>query len=413
MTKSYKKTIYEALGRDPVHPFPARMAPGIVLDILESEVEPIRVLDPMMGSGTVLAVARAKGHRAIGVDIDPLAVLLARVWTTTVDATAVEDKAAEVLARAREAFPDRRVGNAYPRLADEETRRFVRYWFDEYARRQLSCLSDAIHRVRQNSIRDALWCGFSRLIITKQAGASLAMDLSHSRPHKIFKQAPVKPFQKFTSAVNHVLKNCIAPDQQNRGPATTVKEGDARKLDVDSNSVDLVLTSPPYLNAIDYIRCSKFSLVWMGYNVGELGDIRTESVGSEAGSPEAFDKPVVSKIIKDLKLAPQLSTRHERMLARYIDDMHQAVQEAARVLVPGGKAVYVVGENTVRGTYIPNSDIVTAIAEISGLKLKDRVSRALPANRRYLPPPSSKSETADALDGRMRSEVILGFSKPN
>jgi tRNA G10 N-methylase Trm11 len=83
VSKTYKKTIFETLGRDPVHPFPARMAPGIALDILAAESEPIRVLDPMMGSGTVLAVARARGHAAIGIDIDPLDVLLARVWTTS------------------------------------------------------------------------------------------------------------------------------------------------------------------------------------------------------------------------------------------------------------------------------------------------------------------------------------------
>lgn len=410
MTKSYKKTIYETLGRHPVHPFPARMAPGIALDIIEAEPESIRILDPMMGSGTVLAVARARGHKAIGVDIDPLAVLLARVWTTAVDTRAVEDKSTHVLSRAKEDFPSRRVGNAYPSLADEETRRFIRYWFDEYARRQLACLSDAIHRVRQDAVRDALWCAFSRLIITKQAGASLAMDLSHSRPHKMFERAPVKPFHKFLSAVDSVLKNCISTDQQNRGPATSVHEGDARKLAVESNSVDLILTSPPYLNAIDYIRCSKFSLVWMGYNVSELGGIRTASVGSEAGSADARDNSFVREVITGLKLRPQLASRHESVLAHYVDDMHQAVKEAARVLVPGGKAVYVMGENTIRGTYIPNSQIISAVAEASGLKADGRQSRALPANRRYLPPPS-KSKSAAALDARMRREVILSFSK--
>jgi SAM-dependent methyltransferase len=410
MTKSYEKTIYETLGREPVHPFPARMAPGIALDIIGAEPEPIRVLDPMMGSGTVLAVARARGHKAIGIDIDPLAVLLARVWTTAVDIRAVEDKAAEVLSRARSRFPSRSVGSAYPILADKETRGFVRYWFDEYARRQLSCLSEAIHRLRQDAIRDALWCAFSRLIITKQAGASLAMDLSHSRPHKKFDRAPVKPFRKFLSAVEHVLGNCISSDQQNRGPAATVREGDARKLDVESNSIDLILTSPPYLNAIDYMRCSKFSLVWMGYNVGDLRDIRAISVGSEVGRTPAHDKPEVKEIIAGLNLRPELSSRNEGVLAHYVDDIHQAMSEAARVLVLGGKAIYVVGENTVRGTYIPNSRIVAAVAEMAGLEVDGRRSRTLPPNRRYLPPPSTESTTA-GLDGRMRREVILSFSK--
>lgn len=410
MTKSYKKTIYETLGRDPVHPFPARMAPGIALDVIDAEPEPIRILDPMMGSGTVLAVARERGHKAIGIDIDPLAVLLARVWTTAVDVREVEDEAAEVLSRAQARFPARSVGRAYPALADEKTRGFVRYWFDEYARRQLSCLADEISRVRPDGIRDTLWCAFSRLIVTKQAGASLAMDLSHSRPHKTFERAPVKPFRKFLSAVDHVLKNCISADQKNRGPATMVRRGDARKLELASNTIDLILTSPPYLNAIDYMRCSKFPLVWMGYNVGELRDVRAISVGSEVGNTEARDRPVVKEIIADLKLRPRLSPRHEGVLAQYVEDMHGAVKEAARVLVRGGKAVYVVGENTIRGTYIPNSRIISAVAEMSGLEADGRQSRALPANRRYLPPPSSKSTTA-ALDARLRREVILSFSK--
>src|SRR5882672_339981 len=104
MLKSHRKTILETLGRGPIHPFPARMAPGIALEALGETKESLRVLDPMVGSGTVLAVARAKGHRAFGVDLDPLAVLLADVWTRTVDAERVLGKAAEILERARKTF---------------------------------------------------------------------------------------------------------------------------------------------------------------------------------------------------------------------------------------------------------------------------------------------------------------------
>lgn len=410
MSKTYKKTIYETLGRDPVHPFPARMAPGIALDIIAAEPNSIRILDPMMGSGTVLAVARARGHSAIGIDIDPLAVLLARVWTTPVDVNKVECKAVEVLERARSDFSSRRACEAYPRYADSDTRKFIRYWFDEYARRQLASLAEAIHRVRDDRVRDTLWCAFSRLIITKQSGASLAMDLSHSRPHKVFDRAPIKPFRKFITAVHHVLKNCICNDQRDRGPATKVSLGDARKLPIASGTIDLILTSPPYLNAIDYMRCSKFSLVWMGYTVEELGGIRTESVGTESGDQDAYENEDIRDIITDLKLSPKLSVRNESILAHYIEDMHSAVNEAARVLSPGGKAVYVVGENTVRGTFIPNARIVSAVAELSGLKVEHRRARALPANRRYLPPPTVRN-SPEALDGRMRREVILSFSK--
>src|SRR5262245_58893739 len=93
----HTKTIYEALGRHPVHPFLARMAPSIALDVIAAQNRAIRVLDPMMGSGTVLAFARAKEHRAVGVDIDPLAVLISKVWTTVIDPENARRKAVDIV----------------------------------------------------------------------------------------------------------------------------------------------------------------------------------------------------------------------------------------------------------------------------------------------------------------------------
>lgn len=410
MLKTHKQTIFETLGRNPIHPFPARMAPGIALEALGESKTPLRVLDPMAGSGTVLAVARAKGHRAFGVDLDPLAVLLAGVWTRTVDAERVNDKAAEVLGRAKAAFGQLPSGKAYPCGSDVETRAFVRYWFDDYARRQLASLSAAIRRVRDYATRDVLWCGFSRLIITKSAGASLAMDLSHSRPHREFTHAPVKPFNRFIAAVETVVSNCPQISVVAVGPATVVKLGDARKLDVEKESIDLVLTSPPYLNAIDYMRCSKFSLVWMGYNVGDLRQIRAGSVGTEASSTQALEANWVKGLIKQLALKPKLSTRDHALLAQYVWDMGNALAEVARVLKAGGRAVYVVGDSTVRGTFIRNSSIVAAVAQERGLTLHSKHSRTLPANRRYLPPPK-RGASAASIEGRMRREVVLELKK--
>lgn len=410
MLKSHKQTILETLGRSPIHPFPARMAPGIALEALGKSKTPLRVLDPMAGSGTVLAVARSKGHRAYGVDLDPLAVLLAGVWTRTVDVERVNEKAVEVLDRAKLEYDAITVRGAYPVGSDDETRSFVRYWFDGYARRQLTSLSRVIRRVHDETVRDVLWCGFSRLIITKSAGASLAMDLSHSRPHKKFEYAPVKPFNRFVSAVATVVSNCPQSGNGPVGPATVVKLGDARKMDIEDSSIDLVLTSPPYLNAIDYMRCSKFSLVWMGHKIEDLRQIRGDSVGAEASSAKAMDATWVKALIKQLELKPQLSDRDNAVLARYVWDMGSALAEVSRVLKTKGRAVYVVGDSTVRGTFVSNSDIVAAVAEEHGLKLHSRQSRDLPANRRYLPPPK-KGAVGASIEGRMRKEVVMEFRK--
>jgi len=386
------------------------MAPGIALEALGDNMAPLRVLDPMAGSGTVLAVARSKGHRAFGVDIDPLAVLLASVWTRTADSEETIDKAVEVLYRAKETLRLLSAGRAYPAESDPETRTFIRYWFDEHARRQLAALSISIRRVRNRHIRDVLWCGFSRLIITKQAGASLAMDLSHSRPHRRFTRAPVMPFDRFIVAVQAVVSNCPQLQSGKVGPVSVVKHGDARRLDFQNDSIDLVLTSPPYLNAIDYMRCSKFSLVWMGYNICELRQIRRESVGTEASLGHAMESSWVRSLIKELRLKPALAGREQALLATYVWDINLALAEVSRVLRPDGRAVYVVGDSMIRGTFVRNSAIVTAAAERQGLSLELRVSRSLPDNRRYLPPPSPIMSKA-TMDSRMRREVVLSFSK--
>ena len=80
------------------------------------------------------------------------------------------------------------------------------------------------------------------------------------------------------------------------------------------------------------------------------------------------------------------------------------------MLRSGGRAVYVVGDSTVRGTFVPNSAIVEAVAEEHGLRLQSRHSRVLPKNRRYLPPP--KRNGLRDLDARMSREVVLVFDKP-
>jgi hypothetical protein len=410
VVRFHQKTIYEALGRGPVHTFPARMAAGIALQVMSDSEGSLQVLDPMMGSGTVLAMARSKGHKGIGFDVDPLAVLMAKVWTTALYPDEIREKAINVLAAAREIFKNLSHRDAYPSNADEETCQFVCYWFDSYARLQLAALSLAIGRLRCEVTRNVLWCAFSRLIISKQAGASLAMDLPHSRPHRAFDRAPTKPFRKFLTAVENVLANTIDRRSRGRGPAPAIQIGDARTLPLANGSVDLVLTSPPYLNAIDYIRCSKFSLVWMGYSVRDLRQVRTDSVGTEAANGSYLDDREAKEIFDALELRPRLTPRDEQVLGRYIHDMRSAIREVGRVLCDGGRAVYVIGESTLCGTYIRTSVVISKAAELAGLALKMRRTRILPANRRYLPPPKSAS-TGSALSTRMRKELILTFAK--
>jgi len=392
----------------PIHPFPARMASSIVWRRLRRVTKSSRVLDPMAGSGTTVVVSRLLGHRAMGFDTDPLALLIAEAWATDVDRAAITTLAPRILARAvtrSRVIPYR---DAYPSGADEETRSFVRYWFDRTNRRQLTALAHEISHIQDRNQRMFFWCAFSRLIITKSMGASLAMDISHSRPHKAYDCAPLRPFNKFLQSVDVVLRGTPFADTEGY-PRAIVCKGDARRLPIRSGTIDYVITSPPYLNAIDYLRGHKFSLVWMGHGISEIRQLRRTNVGAEL-SADFGTEGFVTRAIDEMGSVENLETRFKGILARYVCDMDRVIAEIGRVLRKDGEAVLVVGDSTIRGTFVQNSRCLVFLAERNGLTLQSMRKRSLPDNRRYLPPPGRRI-SGTQLRARMRKEVVLVFSK--
>lgn len=363
----------------------------------------------MSGSGTALVTARMRGHKAIGFDADPLAVLIARAWCADVDTTRLKRKAEEVLARAKLRYGGLSLSDAYPDDTDEETRAFIRFWFDETNRRQLAVLARSISRVFDSPVKELLWCAFSRLIITKQAGASLAIDVSHSRPHRVYEKAPIRPLDRFMRSVEAVLK--ASPFKDGRGHASArIDLGDARKLPLQDSSVDLVITSPPYLNAIDYLRGHKLSLVWMGYTVRQLREIRSTSVGTECSRNVVGEETHVTEALRRMGEVDELSARFRRMLVRYIVEMGKVLNEIHRVLRSEGRAILVLGDSSIRSVFVRNSRAIVYLGERTGFRVRSIRRRQLPENRRYLPPPTLRT-SGSKLRARMREEVIIKFTK--
>ena len=173
-----------------VHPFPARMAPELAIDTLRKLRVSGVVLDPMAGSGTVLRHAGDMGHTAVGYDVDPLAVLISRVWTRPICDDAIVMTYRDVV---RDALSRDPLEVDLPWIdGDEETRDFVDYWFGRAQQRDLRCISSAI--VERSGVSeseeveaclDVLRVALSRIIVTKEQCASLARDTSHSRPHRV------------------------------------------------------------------------------------------------------------------------------------------------------------------------------------------------------------------------------------
>lgn len=384
------------------------MAPSIVQRRLRSKRK-LLVLDPMAGSGTTIVAARLSGHRAVGFDTDPLALIIAKAWSSDVDAKRIQRRADKILAQAKKRYGRISCGDAYPDKSDRETRAFIRFWFDLTNRRQLTALSERILEVKDSDERAFLWSAFSRLIVTKDAGASLARDVSHSRPHKAYTIAPVRPFERFLGAIDSILRSSHFA-AGNKLPSAKVNEGDARNLPLRNESIDLVITSPPYLNAIDYLRGHKLSLVWMGHSIKELRALRAHNIGAESARHSIPGTNHVNTALEAMCDLKRLSSRSKGMLSQYVHDMDSVLAEVSRVLKRRGEAVFVIGNSTIRGVFVKNSSALTLLARANGLRLNSTRRRPLLENRRYLPPPGRR-DSGKLLRSRMREEVILTFAK--
>ncbi|MEI2740567.1 MAG: hypothetical protein V9F01_17470 [Chitinophagaceae bacterium] len=82
-----------------------------------------------------------------------------------------------------------------------------------------------------------------------------------------------------------------------------VQLGDARNLkEVDDKSVSAIITSPPYLNALDYMRGHKLSLVWLGYRIDDLGEVRSNSIGVEKAPHWIADLELAAELTRELPI---------------------------------------------------------------------------------------------------------------
>lgn len=388
----------------PIHPFAARMAPEIAFEALKGLKKNSTVLDPMVGSGTVLRTVSEHGYNGIGFDIDPLAVLMSKAWTTPFNFEKIKSKSEEIVEEANELSAK----EIYlPWIDDDQpTKAFINFWFGRKQVTSLRKLSFAISN-HKGLYNDLLKVALSRLIITKTKGASLAADVSHSRPHKVYEKNDFDVMTAFSTSCESLSK--IFEKQKPKGKVN-VKLGDARNLkEVENESVSAIITSPPYLNALDYMRGHKLSLVWLGYKIDELGNVRSNSVGAEKAPQANADLKLAAELTKGIPHLEKLPNRKQSMINRYALDIYGIVEESARVLEKQGKATFVVGNSCINEIFVENSLIVRNSCQMTKLKLISKKEREIPQSKRYLPPPSYTN--VSSFKSRMRTESVMRFSK--
>lgn len=375
----------------PIHPFPARMAPEIALDALR-RVEPGSVVfDPMCGSGMVIRAAIDKGCHAIGRDIDPLAVLMTQVWTTPLDAANLIMRCDRLLERAFSIDP-RSV--SLPWIdARPATQDFINFWFAEEQVLPLRQLAYAL-RSERGAIGRALRLGLSKIIVTKWRGASRAGDTAHSRPHRVRDSNDFDVLNEYEKSVRSIAKALSSHPPRS---TADVRIGDATSIRRPSpETVDLVITSPPYGSAIDYMRGHKLALVWLGHELDSLAKVRSRGIG------------VRRYLISNKKLENWLNTmvshygigggKIHTTLMNFALGVYALLRVVQRALKPETQAVIAIGDFRIGEIEIESLRLIEQISDYIGLDYTESYQRSIPTNRRYLPPPAtSKSDLAKRL----------------
>ncbi len=326
------------------------------------------VLDPFCGSGTTAIESMLLGRNALSIDIDPFARMLIKVKTTVYssdDLTFLD----EVIKKLQISSPEEGKKYDVPDISNIEK------WFCENAIKWLSFFKSSIDEltVGNEKIHDYLYIVLAGII----RKASNADEVS-PKPYisTRYPKTPGDPYELFfkTEALYRDAITGFSEDVSSLNCNSVIlQSNDARTIDT-SCSVDLAVTSPPYINAYDYVRSLKFEDMWLGLaSDSDLRKRRKSYIGTEIAKSFYSEYvyalqsdtliPIVEKIAEvDVKRAQIVSTYFEDMAKNMIAVLHQ--------LKTNGRYVIVVGDSTIRGQNIPTAKVLAEIAQKNGYKFE-------------------------------------------
>ena len=391
------------------HAFAAKFPPQLPRLFIEGLTAPGEVvLDPMMGSGTTLLEAYLLDRQAIGYDLDPLAIQQSQVNITWINPELLTRTAYDLIVQAKTWLatakdPAQLLHDRYTPKAVE----FIQYWFLPETQLQLLALIQAIEELPEGPVRHFMEVTFSSIIVTKSGGVSMARDLAHSRPHRVINKTPRDAVQQFEARVRKNIRSIAALPRKEHLPI--IRQGDARQLSLEDNSVDLVVTSPPYANAIDYMRAHKFSLVWFGNRIEELATLRSKYIGAERISGALTEAlPLRAEAI--ISRLTVLDSSKARVLRKYYNDMQAAIRQMFRVLRPNRPVIIIVGSSTMRGIDVETHHCLADLASGVGFDLVGVVERRLDRDKRMMPARFG-AKGGNGIEERMHREYVIAGIK--
>ena len=392
-----------------LHRYPGRLTPYIPLYFLAVRglaVNNGRLLDPFAGCGTVLVEAPVHPvhpMKPVGLEINPLARLIAKVKTTALAKRSVEDAWERI--RDRYDADESRAG--LPTFPNK------RHWFSKPVELRLARAIRALDGLRDPDLRDFFLVATSsvvREVSLADPSVSVPVILDPSRfKNAAKKRVQTKLDQRMNADVISVLEktvrlNLARLDAWAAATAievgATIKGADARTFMTGSyrergelaasnggavRGVDLILTSPPYANAQRYTRSLRLEMFALGFTkdgaeerVLDRMQVGTERVAEiewkEMSEPTGVDTAdrVIKKVLKG-------DEYRAAIVGKYVRDMSKVVMNCFDALKDGGHAVFVLGNNNVCGELLDNAKILGEISEDVGFEAVLRVRNRIPS----------------------------------
>ncbi len=365
--KTRRDTTYITHG---YHRYPAKFIPQIVSRLVNNFTKKgDLVVDPFGGCGTTLVESKAMGRLSVGVDINPVAVLITKAKITPIKPIRLEQEFVNL---------KNKLGfyNDITHIRVPEHER-IDYWFKPKEKRELSFLYTEISKLKDQDIRDFFYCAFSNIL----KNCSIWLQKSN-KPTRDLNKTPSDPFKTFIKQVRMMLKGNaqfydILEKNNYLSISTKVVCTDARTIPVKNDTSKLIVTSPPYVTSYEYADLHQLTALWMEY-AKDLYDFRKRFIGTSYHSKKdlALNSSLAEKIRKELmyidkKIAEEVSV--------YFSEMYQVFVEMRRMLKKGGITCIVIGNTSLRGVEILNAEVFVEQLQNLGFKIVDIVKREIPS----------------------------------